>query len=320
MSEVLLDRALSLFQGLVLMALAPGIVGLLNYGAAMLQGRRRLPTTTLQPYRDLARLCRQRSVRAQTGSWLFAAAPVVIFAAYSALLFAVPAFGHDPLLRLDLITVVYLLALARFTVSLAGLDSAAPFGALGSSREMSLHLQTEIGMALFLAGLALNRGLLDISALSAAQTELRWGLWLRPDLLLLAAALAVIILYEAGRIPIGNPTTELELTMAREAVAGEYAGRDLALIDWAEAMKLTFLLVLAVSMFPLPIWRSASPVAFVVSGGVHLGQLVGLIALLAFWEVTRPKLRLRKVSGPMLMSAVFSLTAILYAIAAGTRS
>lgn len=314
MTEVLPGQVFGLLQGLALMSLAPGIVGLLNYMGATLQGRRRLPTTILQPYRDLARLYRQRSVRAQTSSWLFAAAPIVVFVAYSALLFATPAFGRAPLLRLDLIAVIYLLALARFTLSLAGLDSAAPFGALGSSREMFLHLQTEVGMALFLAGMALNCNHLDVTALNRTQIALGWELWLRPDLLLLAAALAVMIIYEAGRIPIGNPATELELTMAREAIVGEYAGRDLALLEWAEALKLTFLLTLAISLFPLPIWQATFPLSWFVSGGVQVGQLLVLMALLALWEATRPKLRLRKVMGPMVMSIVFSLTAVIYAI------
>lgn len=319
MTELVFGTLPGLLQGVVLMAVAPLLLGLLNFCAALCQGRQRLPTTILQPYRDLFRLYRQRSVRAQTGSWLFAAAPVVQFVAYGALLFAAPWVLGPPLIRLDLLTVLYLLALARFTFSLAGLDAAAPFGALGSSREMFLHLQTEVSMALFIAAIALNRRILDLATLSAAQAGLGLKLWFQPDLVLLVVALAAIILYEAGRIPIDNPATELELTMAHEAIAGEYAGRDLALIRWANAMKLAFLLVLFVDLFPVSAgavdglwWRG-------IAGLFQLAELLLLVVLLALWEVTRPKLRLRKVYGPALVSALFSLTAILYTLALGAR-
>ncbi len=255
MPESLLSWASGLAQGIFLMVVAPMTPGLLAFCAAMCQGRRRSLITVLQPYRELARLCRQRSVRAQTSSWLFVAAPTVLLVAYGSLLFATPWLKDRPLLRIDLITVLYLMALARFTFSLAGLDTAAPFGALGGSREMFLHLQTEIGMAFFIAAVALNRGILDLVDLSAAQRQLGAQLWFKPDLVLLAIALAVISLYEAGRVPVDNPTTELELTMAHEAIAGEYAGRDLALIRWANAIKSTFLLILFTDLFPLPAWQ-----------------------------------------------------------------
>jgi len=320
MPELLPGWASGLIQGIFLMVVAPMTPGLLTFCAAICQGRRRLLITVLQPYRDLAQLCCQRSVRAQTSSWLFAAVPTVLLVAYGSLLFAVPWLEDRPLLRIDLITVLYLMALARFTVSLAGLDTAAPFGALGSSREMFLHLQTELGMALFIAAIALNRGILDLADLSAAQKQLGDHLWFKPDLVLLAVALAAISLYEAGRIPVDNPTTELELTMAHEAIAGEYAGRDLALIRWANAMRLTFLLILFTALFPLPTRLLGELLGRDVAEPIHLGQLIVLIVLLALWEATRPKLRLRKVYGPLLLSVLFSMTAILYGLATGAGS
>lgn len=320
MTEPLVEAALpGLLQGIVLMAVAPLVLGLLNFCAAAYQGRCRLPTTILQPYRDLARLYRQPSVRARTGSWLFAVAPMVVFIAYGTLLFAVPWVMGPPLIRLDLVTVLYLLALARFSFSLAGLDAGAPFGGLGSSREMFLHLQTEISMALLIAAIALNQRVLDLTTLSARQADLRIALWFKPDLLLLTVSLGAIILYETGRLPVDNPATELELTMAHEAIAGEYAGRDLMLIRWANAMKLVFLLALFVELFPLPTGPVDGWLMRALSGLLRLAELILLVVLLSLWEATRPKLRLRKVYGPALVSALFSLTAILYTLALGAR-
>lgn len=198
--------------------------------------------------------------------------------------------------------------------SVAVLDGSGPIAAVNSARAMYLHLHTEIGLALFLAGIALNRGYLDVARLSSASQTLGWKAWLSPQWLLLAAALGFIIIYEAGRVPIGSPEGELELTKGQEGIADQYGGRDLLLLRWAETLKLTFLLALAISLFPLPPWRVAAPFDAALTALTHLAELVGLLVVLALWEATRPKVRLRKAGSLMLMSAVFSLTAILYAL------
>ena len=51
------------------------------------------------------------------------------------------------------------------------------------------------------------------------------------------AGLFIIVIAETGRIPVDNPATHLELTMIHEAMVLEYAGPDLALVEWASAVK-----------------------------------------------------------------------------------
>src|SRR5205085_7609019 len=58
-------------------------------------------------------------------------------------------------------------------------------------------------------------------------------------LLLLWLALAFVTLMDNGFLPIDNPSTHLELTMIQRALHLEYAGRELALIEWGEAMRVT---------------------------------------------------------------------------------
>ena len=57
---------------------------------------------------------------------------------------------------------------------------------------------------------------------------------------------------EAGRLPVDNPATHLELTMIHEAMILEYAGRDLAVVELASAMRLAILLGLWANLF-LPV-------------------------------------------------------------------
>jgi formate hydrogenlyase subunit 4 len=321
MIDALLRLSIGLSQGTLVILLAPGIAGLLRYFKAGLQQRRRGPGTILQPYRDLLKLMRKPAVRSETTSWFFAITPAVLFVAYGLLVFLVPVFHRATLAQGDLIVVIYLLGLARFVLSLAGLDAGAPFGGLGSSREMFLHFLTEIGLVLIIGALMLRWETVSLSGLF----EYHWalgvnGFLLRPELGLLALSLALLILLESGRIPIDNPATNLELTMAHKAIELEYAGRDLALIEWAEMIKLAFLLTLLGNLFmPFPALPGATSELDLLESGLALAayalKIVGLVLCLALWEMSRPKLRLRAVVGPGLVAMALSLTTIIYIVA-----
>jgi formate hydrogenlyase subunit 4 len=307
------NLAAALAQGITLILVAPLFTGLLRYLQAVFQGRRRPLGTVWQPYRDLIKLLQIPAMRAPTTSWVFAWAPIAVFVAYGLLAFVVPIFSTQTLLTVDLIFVVYLFGLARFVLSLAGLDSGAPFGALGSSREMFLHFMTEVGLVLVLAGLALLNGTIALGDLFLQQRPL--GPERLPELMLLAASFLILILFEAERIPIDNPATHLELTMSHKAVMLEYAGVDLALVEWAEMIKLAALLSLFIALF-MPNLMILDPLldrqvnhAWPMGLG-YLLKIAFWIGVLALWEAGQPKLRLRQVRQRSLLAMVFSLTAI----------
>jgi formate hydrogenlyase subunit 4 len=196
---------------------------------------------------------------------VFAAAPAVVGACYGTLAFAVPWLGQQPLLPIDLITLVYLLALARFTLALAGLDSGAPFGALGSARMMFLSVPTELALILIGAALALHHHTLSIEELIRAQWKAGAGYLLDADLMLIALAMFLAVSLETTRLPIDNPATHLELTMSQKAVLLDYAGRDLALLEWAEAVKLALVIGLFSALFYVPL--GTVPLGCMVYGG-----------------------------------------------------
>lgn len=297
----------SFLQGAAILAFVPLLVGWINWWKARLTGRRRPAAYLLQPYRDLFKLMGVPATRSQTTSWVFAWAPWVVFLSYSALLFSLQVF-YEPLLRADLILTLYLLGLARFMLSLAGLDNASSFGGLGSSREMFFHFLTEMGFFSVIAGVFVLSGSAFVAPASPPATD---------DVLLSSISLAAlfiaffpVLLLETRRIPVDNPETHLELTMAGKAVELEFSGRDLALIEWGEMNKLVFMLGLWVQLSTRilrQLWALYEPARMSLVT-IPLFLLVGIF--LAFWEARRPKMRLGQVPGTALISLLSSLFAI----------
>ena len=84
--------------------------------------------SVFQPYRDLAKLLRKGSATSDQASWVFRGAPVVAFACYLTVSAIVPVLTYDPLPLAflgDLIGGAFVLSLAAFAMSLAGLPTPA---------------------------------------------------------------------------------------------------------------------------------------------------------------------------------------------------
>jgi formate hydrogenlyase subunit 4 len=155
---------------------------------------------------------------------------------------------------------------------------------MGSSRDLTLSVFAEALLVLALILAALPAASTDLVAMSAAANGS--AVWSEPAHWCAAAAFALVVLFETGRQPIDNPDTHLELTMIHEGPLLEYAGRDLALLQWAAAARHWIVLVLTAQVFlPHPAsawWQLVTlPVA-----------LVGLCAALALTETLVAKARI----------------------------
>ena len=233
----MIGYVLEVAQAALALLLAPGVVGLIRWMKARLQNRRGAPVW--QPYWELAKLFRKEVVVSNNASWLFRAAPFVVFGSAVTVTFFVPILAVPlPFDGVgDLLVVVYLLLLGTFFLSLAGLDPGSPFGGMGASREMTIAALAEPTVALAIFALALSAGSTNLGQI-VARTMSHPGAALSPGHLLAFLALFIVALAETGRLPIDNPATHLELTMIHEAMVLEYSGRYLALLEWAAAVKL----------------------------------------------------------------------------------
>jgi len=297
-------------QTALALLLAPGLVGLIRWLKARLQNRRGAPVW--QPYLELRKLFAKEVVVSSNASWLFRAAPFVVFASTVAVALLVPVLAVPlPFDSVgDLLVVVYLLLLGTFFLALAGLDPGSAFGGMGSSREMTVAALSEPTVALAIFALALGAGSTNLGQI-VARTMADPAAAVSPGYLLAFGALFVVTLAENGRLPVDNPATHLELTMIHEAMILEYSGRYLALIEWSAWLKVLLFFSLLGNLF-VP-WGVATVLTWAALGwalATLLAKLVVLAVALAVFETRVAKLRLFRVPELLAVSFVLAVLAI----------
>jgi formate hydrogenlyase subunit 4 len=289
---------------------APLLIGTMRQVRARLEGR--AGAGVGQPWRDLRKLLAKEAIRPEGTSWVFTAGPPVLMA--STLLIAAvaplvstvsPADGVA-----DLFAVVGLLLLGTVALAVAGLDTGTAFGGMGASRAVTVAALAE--PTILLAGVALSArvGSSNLAAIVEGTLTAPERV-LSPASLLAAVAFGVVVIAEAGRLPVDNPATHLELTMIHEAMVLEYSGRDLALVELASALRLTVLLGLGANLFlPWGIATSSAPLAVIGAVVVFAAKVAVLGVALGAMEVFVAKWRLFRVPELLAGSFLFGLLAV----------
>jgi formate hydrogenlyase subunit 4 len=227
----------SLLPMIAAVALAPLMQGVIIRTKSVMAGRTGQPLT--QPYRDLWKLLRKGAVYSHTTTWVFQLGPTVGLASVLLALTLIP-FGGFPALSSfagDFVLVASLMALGRFFIVAAALDTGSSFEGMGASREVTFSAITEPALFLVLAALARQSGRLSLGPLLTAVSA---GAWRHsaPTLSLALAALIIVFLAENARIPFDDPTTHLELTMVHEVMVLDHSGPDFAMIQYGAALKM----------------------------------------------------------------------------------
>jgi formate hydrogenlyase subunit 4 len=298
-----------LLQSAGVLAAAPLLKVAIRKMKASLQNRQGPPW--LQGYRDLAKLLRKEPLRSETASWVYVAGPRVYFAAALAATMLVPVLTVAAPLESagGILLLVGTLALGRFALAAAALDTGSPFGGMGSSRDMTIAALAEPALMLGLFTSALAAGSLNLSGL--VRGLVAQGPSFHPSDLLAFAGLFIIVIAETGRIPVDNPATHLELTMIHEAMVLEYAGPDLALVEWASAVKELMYLTLLVDLFmPVGIATTAAPASLAVALAAWVVKVFALAVAVTLTESSNAKLRLFRVPELVSVSLVLAFLAL----------
>lgn len=286
---------------------APLIPGIANRTKAIFAGRRGFPVWQL--YADLWKLARRGIVYSTTTTAAFRLAPVALVSTTLVAATLFPLDGRAGLLAFagDALAFAYLLALGRFTLILAALDTGSSFEGMGASREATFATMSELGFFIALAALGLTTHQFSLSTMFGGTGVP--GIHTIPAAVLLAASLFAIALAECARVPVDDPATHLELTMVHEVMVLDHSGPDLAMILYANSLKHgVFAAIVLGALFP------GRP------GGL-MGALVLLVAFVAFGvgvgavESVMARLRLPKV--PLYLASASALA--LFALILGVR-
>jgi formate hydrogenlyase subunit 4 len=303
---------LGILQVVILIIGAPLLRGIVGRLKAMLQRRQGAPIW--RPYADLWKLLHKEDLVPPSASAVFGLAPLLLFATSVLVTAFVPLLSDTGLLGStgDFILFVYLLAFGRFFLALGGIDGGSAFGGMGASREAMVSSLAEAPLLLGLVAVAIQTSSASISGMT------QWALGgsffnISAVHLLAFLALSIVALAETGRMPVDNPTTHLELTMIHEGMVLEYSGPNLALIEWASAIKLTAIVSLLIALFaPWGMVTTLTPAALGLAIVASLAKTFALAVVLAVIESGIAKLRIYSVPDFLGVAAAISTLAVIF--------
>lgn len=284
--------ALAIFQLILMLLIAPGVVGMVRTMKARFQNRR--GPSILLPYVSLLSLLKKEMTITRNSSWVFRAVPFVVLGSASFLALVVPSvfYGVIPSGLDNIFLFGAIAALGSVFLVFGGMDTGSTFGNMGSSREMTLASLIEPALYVSLATLSFAAGAWSLGGIALHFASVPWGSVV-PGALLSLVALFMVILTENARYPVDNPATHLELTMVHEAMVLEYSGPYLAMLEYASALKLTAMSALFVALLvPSGIVHPPfTALAFLFASLMFIGKLVLVAFGIAFIESTVVKMR-----------------------------
>ncbi|MDR3475062.1 MAG: NADH-quinone oxidoreductase subunit H [Devosia sp.] len=264
---------LAILQALLLLAAAPMLSGLSRVVRAKMHTRH--GPGILQDYRDLLKLMKRQDITPPAAGLVFQVMPGVMLATMVLIAMGTPMFTRfAPINAMgDLITTIYLFALARFFFALSGIDSGSSFAGVGGSRELTLGILVEPIMLMSLFVAALLAGSTNLGAIGNAIATGQMHSVTATLMAGLAFAFAAYI--ELGKLPYDMAEAEQEL---QEGPLTEYSGPSLALIKWSMALKQTVVVAWFIGIF-VPF---GSPVALSF-GGLLWGILLFAVKVIVIF-------------------------------------
>lgn len=296
----------SILNFFLALTLAPLLMAICNRTKAFFGGRK--GPSLWQPYFDLFKLMRKGAVYSRTTSWVFRFGPAVGLSAVLIALLITP-LGSIPALFSfpgDLVLWAYAFGLMRFFTVLAALDTGSAFEGMGASREVQFSALAEVALLVGLVAVAARTRSVSLSLLCQNAWSMGNPLESATVMALVSASFLVVFLTENARIPVDDPNTHLELTMIHEVMILDHGGVDLALIEYAAALKFWVTGSLLVSMaLPVRFAGGLSNLAAGIAGLLILSVIVGVI------ESSMARLRLIRVPQLLVTACVLSFLAMM---------
>jgi formate hydrogenlyase subunit 4 len=265
-------RALSL---LLIIANSFVFTGIIVRSKSIFSGRK--GPGLFQPMKDIFRLLRKGSVYSETSSFIFQLAPTVYLATLVMAVLFIPFGNLKGLLSFDgdFVFFAYVLALGKFFMIVAALDTGSSFEGMGASREALYSMLIEPAFFILMGSFALLTGYTSFAGIFGA---LHFGSNITYGIGLLAAFVFVTIaLVENSRMPVDDPKTHLELTMVHEVMVLDNSGFDLGLIQYAVNLKFAMYGAIIANFFLTPGFQWYFSIPIYAGVQIAFAVIVGLI-------------------------------------------
>lgn len=295
---------ISILNVLLVILLAPFVLGVINKTKALTAGRKGPPL--LQIYYDVAKLLRKETVRSSTTTWIFFAGPIIAVAAALVATLFLPFGKSSPVISFtgDMIVFIYLFALARFFVASAAMDTGSAFEGMGASREVTFSALAEPALLFGLLALARVSESLTLSKMLAVWDSAVWQK-ASASVVLVIISWFIVLLAENSRVPFDDPNTHLELTMVHEVMVLDHSGPAFGFVLYGAALKLTlFCALIATLILPM---HSGIPL---VDSGATIIAILAVAVAVALVESSMARLRLVRIPQLLITATLLSAFAV----------
>ena len=222
---------------LIILLIVPFLMaGLIKNVKSFWAGRK--GPSIFQPLYDFIKLLKKDFVISETTSVVFRIAPIFAIATVIFAGLFIPMAGGVSVINVPvgLIIFAYTLGLGKFVSLISAMDTGSSFEGMGASREACFTSIVEPAFFMIMASIMAMSGNYTFESLSKIlSTAGSYGILI---IIITAFVFFIMILVEGSRVPVDDPETHLELTMIHEVMILDNSGSDLALISWANYIKM----------------------------------------------------------------------------------
>lgn len=260
-----------------------------------------------QPLKDVSLLLNKSSVISSTTSYIFKLAPAIGLASVLSVILVLP-FGLFPALvsfHGDIVFFAYMLAIGKFFLIIAALDTGSAFEGMGANREALFGILTEPAFFILMGTLAMFTGYKSFDDIFTSLFASGNSYALIYSILSVFI-LAQIMQVENSRLPVDDPKTHLELTMIHEVMILDYSGFDKALIHLTSYLKF--------AVYSLLIFDVLVPVQW--ASEIQFALFAAIVLLLAMWVGFIESFRARHKMGnnPAFMFTISSIALLAFVV------
>lgn len=230
-----------------------------------------------QPLQDVRVLCLKGNVISPVTTLIFKIAPSLTLATVLTAVLLVPMGKQDAILSFsgDFVFFSYLLALGKFFMILAAMDTGSSFEGMGANREALYSMLVEPVFLLLLGTYAMFTGYTSF-------TDIFSHFYFGNNYAFIAGIIGFYLLIqiamiENSRLPVDDPKTHLELTMVHEVMMLDYSGFDLALVHISSWIKFAiFGALISNSLIPAD-WNIALQILLFLLLQMVFGVIIGVM-------------------------------------------